>query len=191
VSALRRAFVAVVPPPVVRRWTATVAASLREGGDAGLRWAPVAQHHLTLQFLGPVPDGPAVSDALRTSFRTVEPFDVVLAGGGAFPVAGRASVLWLGVAQGSGALSALAAVVARATAAVGIAPEDRAYRPHVTLARTNRARDVRALVDRLDAATGPTWTVRDAALFESTSSTRDGRTTGAVHTEVARVRLAG
>jgi 2'-5' RNA ligase len=65
--------------------------------------------------------------------------------------------------------------------------EDRPYQPHVTLARVNRARDLRAAVEALDArGESEPWTVEEIVLFDS-----DTRPDGAVHTERARFRLAG
>jgi 2'-5' RNA ligase len=186
VSARRRAFVAVVPPASVRQWSEDVVESLRADGH-GLRWMPVGQRHLTLQFLGRVDDDAPLVAALAGMGATVAPFTLGLAGGGAFPSPRRASVLWLGVQQGSDELAALATALTGATAPLGFEPEDRPYRAHLTLARANRGRDVRALVDQLDAAApSPRWTVDSVVLFES-----DTRADGAVHTEVARVRLTG
>jgi 2'-5' RNA ligase len=83
------------------------------------------------------------------------------------------------VQRGSDALSALAEPFAADDAAFG----DRPFRAHLTLARTNRSRDVRAAVTALDACgESEPWTVDDVALFEST---------GAVHTEIAQFELAG
>jgi RNA 2',3'-cyclic 3'-phosphodiesterase len=187
VTALRRAFLAVVPPPSVRTWTESVTESATESAralGAGLRWTRSEQRHLTVKFLGPVPDLDPRADAFAQSFLPIPPFSLSLGGGGAFPDPRRASVLWIGVREGSDALAALAARVAE--------PDDRPYRGHVTLARTKRARDVRAVVAALDAhAPSPAWTVDEVVLFDSAPSDEKGRRDGAVHTEQARFRLAG
>ncbi len=62
----------------------------------------------------------------------------------------RAGVLLLGVAP-SPALVALQKRVEAATQPCGLEPEDRPYRPHITLARSksgNRGRELRALLER-------------------------------------------
>jgi 2'-5' RNA ligase len=67
------------------------------------------------------------------------------------------------------------------------AGDDRPYRAHLTLARTSRGRDLRQVVAALNTISpSPPWTVDDVVLFDS-----DTRSDGAVHTEVARFRLAG
>jgi 2'-5' RNA ligase len=138
-----------------------------------LRWSRPEQWHLTVKFFGPVPDADALAEFVADSVRAREPFTLDLGGGGAFPDPRRASVLWLGVREGSDALAALA--------------DEHPFRAHLTLARARTRRDVRAAVAALDAcgASSP-WTVDEVVLFDS-----DTRPDGAVHTEQARFRLAG
>jgi RNA 2',3'-cyclic 3'-phosphodiesterase len=173
-TALRRAFLAVVPPPATRAWAESVANSA-EAIAPDLRWTRTDQRHLTVRFLGHVPDLPPVAEFVADSVRRRSPFTLSLGGGGAFPGPRRASVLWLGVREGSDALSALAATVAE--------PDDHPFRAHLTLARAKRPRDLRQVVDALDASgESEPWIVDEVVLFESDGST---------HTEQARFRLAG
>jgi 2'-5' RNA ligase len=90
----------------------------------------------------------------------------------------RASVVWLGVSTGADELIALASAITAATAPLGFTDDGRPYRPHLTLARVNAARDVRALVEHLGTSSaGPPFTVDGVVLFDS-----DTRADGAVHT---------
>jgi 2'-5' RNA ligase len=174
---LRRAFLAVVPPPAARAW----AAAARDSAAAvvpDLRWSRPEQWHLTVKFFGAAPDADALAASVADAVHAREPFTLSLGGGGAFPNQRRASVLWLGVQRGSDALAIVAAP---------FSDDDRPFRAHVTLARTSRSRDVRAAVAALDACgESEPWTVAEVVLYES-----DTRAEGAVHTEVARFRLAG
>jgi 2'-5' RNA ligase len=189
---LRRGFLAVVPPPAVLRWidaTIDTATSTVPAVD-GLRWTRVEQRHLTLQFLGAVPDAEELKASVANSLRESGPFTLRLGGAGAFPNARRASVLWIGVHEGAQALAALAERVTRATATLGFEGDDRPYRPHVTLARASRARDLREVVAALGVtATSPSWSVDRVVLFDSTPSSRGSRADGAVHTERATFSL--
>jgi 2'-5' RNA ligase len=143
-----------------------------------LRWNRPEQRHLTLKFFGAVPDAEALAEFVADSVRPRAPFTLSLGGGGAFPNPRRASVLWLGVQQGTDALGDLAAP---------FAADDRPFRAHLTLARSDRARDLRAVVAVLDACgESEPWTVDEVVLFDS-----DTRADGAVHTAHARFRLAG
>ena len=189
-TALRRGFLAVVPPPAVLRWTESAiddAATAVAPVVDGLRWTRSEQRHLTLQFLGPVADAEALAGAVAESVRSVAPFTLSLGGAGAFPNSRRASVLWIGVHDGAEQLEALAAQVTRATETLGYETEDRPYRPHVTLARAGRTRDLREMVAAVDAHDPSlTWTVDEIVLFDS-----DTRRDGAVHTERATFSLLG
>ena len=193
-SGLRRAFLAVVPPPTVIRWTESAADSVRAVGDS-LRWSRSDQRHLTVKFFGPVPDAHAVAESVAESVLRRAPFTLTLGGGGAFPNARRASVLWIGVRQGSDALADLAAPF--------VDPgDDRPFHAHLTLARVARSRtdtprtdvqrDLRAAVAALDACgESEPWTVEEVVLFDSTATTKGSRPGGAVHTAISRFRLAG
>lgn len=196
-TALGRGFLAVVPPAPVFGWIDSVADSARASADArfepaGLRWTRAGQHHLTLQFLGPVSDVAALSESVAEAVRGVAPFTLRLGGAGAFPNARRASVLWLGVREGADALVALAAAVTDGTSAAGHAADDRPFRAHLTLARTNRARDVRAAVRALDVSpASPVWSVDEVVLFDSRPSAGAGRADVAPHSARARFGLTG
>ncbi len=169
---LHRAFLAVVPPLSARAW-AEAAARSAESVVPDLRWTRSEQRHLTLRFFGAVPDADAVAEFVADAVRAREPFTLSLGGGGAFADPRRASVLWLGVRQGRDELSALATSVG--------APEDRPYVAHLTLARVNKPRDVRPVIDAVDVCgESDPWTVDEVVLFDSDRS---------LHTEQARFRL--
>ena len=112
------------------------------------RAVPPANWHLTLRFLGS-------TDAERHR-RIVDelariapppPFDLSFAGLGAFPRAGRATVLWIGVGDGADELRALAASAEAAAVRAGFAPEPKPYSPHLTLSRLRAPADLRPLVE--------------------------------------------
>jgi 2'-5' RNA ligase len=177
--------VAVRPSAAVLDAIDAAAASARDA-VSGLRWVPRDQWHVTLQFLGRVPD----VDALVRALDGVRSRAVVcarLGGAGAFGKARRGTVLWLGVREGADELAALAGAVCDETARVGFAPEDRPFQPHLTLARASTPTDLRDAVAALEMVgdVGPAWTVDHVVVVES-----DTRPEGAVHREIARVALA-
>ena len=82
----------------------------------------------------------------------VTPFELAVRGCGAFPRSGPPRVLWIGTAEGTTAMVAAHAALARRLAPLDHLPETRAYAPHVTMARVKEpgraARAVRqALAD--------------------------------------------
>ncbi len=133
-----RLFVAIRFPESLRAalWAATV--PLREAGPS-VRWTPVGQLHITLRFLGNVPTGSIdrIDERLREAAAGCARFTLPLGGVGAFPSLRRPRVLWLGAGPGP-ELSTLYAAVETALGPCGFGPEDRPFRPHVTLGRVRR-----------------------------------------------------
>ncbi|MBI3746008.1 MAG: RNA 2',3'-cyclic phosphodiesterase [Chloroflexi bacterium] len=118
-------------------------AEVREGlGAEGgrVRWVQMEGLHVTLRFLGPTaPDRVAgVGDAVAVAAGAVGgPFEVRLGSAGAFPDAGRPRALWLGIRAGAEELGRLSASLTSALTAAGWPPDERPFRPHLTIARTD------------------------------------------------------
>jgi 2'-5' RNA ligase len=87
-------------------------------------------------------------------------------------------------------LTALAAAVERGVVAAGFPPEQRAFRPHVTLGRARRDRRVRLDAETLRGVTasvtgsGDAWDVMETVLFRSELQPQ-----GAHYTPLERVPL--
>jgi 2'-5' RNA ligase len=134
-----RLFVAFELPEHLRRAVGErVAATRRELPPA--RWVRPEGLHLTLKFLGDTELSrlPDLSAGLAAAFAAAPPMAARLAGEGCYPPGRPARVAWLGLSLDGGA-DALAALHRRveevARDAAGVAPEDRPFSPHVTLAR--------------------------------------------------------
>ena len=159
-----RLFVAVVPPDEVLRDLDRFVGPLRDEQPA-LRWVPPVRWHLTLAFLGSVAEDvlPDLRARLgRAAARSDAPV-LAFAGGGRFD--GR--VLWAGVHGDRPALRRLSERCAGAARRTGIAVEERAYRPHLTLASSPEPADLRALAERLAGYTGPSWRADAVMLMRS------------------------
>jgi len=130
-----RAFVAVFPPPEVREALAEAARDLPVVGKVRLT-AP-ANLHLTLKFLGDVPeDGlDRVAAALDSMRERHEPFEAQISAFGAFPSPRRARILWAGIGEGADRLRALARDVEGCLEPLGFEREARTYLPHLTFGR--------------------------------------------------------
>ena len=186
-----RCFVAVDLSAEVRAAVAAVQARVRATAPrADVRWLDPHAFHLTLKFLGNVPDArvPAVSAALEEVVSDA-PLALEAHGLGAFPTVRRPRVLWAGIAGGAPRLVALAGGVDRALAALGFPPEDRPFRAHLTLGRVRSPRDAGALAKALEAEAAVAlgaWTADEVVLYQSHL-----KPTGAVHEKVSRHRLRG
>jgi 2'-5' RNA ligase len=123
------------------------------GRDEALKPVREDDLHLTLQFLGPVPEErvPEIAAALESAAHAHGPMDVRYVGLGAFPPRGLPRVLWVGLVESRpGGLAALAAEVGRHLGPLGFVPEARGFSAHVTLARVrDRSRVGTETVERI------------------------------------------
>src|SRR5262245_12243593 len=159
-------------------------------GDSrsSIKWVRPDHMHLTLVFLGEVPDAraPAVVAAINEPVAQAA-FDLAFAGIGGFPAHGAPHVLWVGAAAGEAASVSLQHELADRLQRIGIAVEQRPFHPHLTLARwkmsrgTDRARALAA------GRTGAIATVRvdHATLYHSRLSPA-----GPNYTALARATLS-
>jgi 2'-5' RNA ligase len=165
-SSAGRLFVGIPFPPELRD---ALQAHLRAtfGERMPGRAVVPANWHLTLRFLGDT-DAPRLG-ALEEALRQMDPgppFELSLAGLGAFPRPARATVLWIGVGDGNAELRALAAKVEAAAVRAGFAPEPKPYSPHLTLSRLNPPADLRRAIDAAPPF-GGRMTVDGFVLFRS------------------------
>ena len=140
-----RLFFAVPVPEEARAGIGQLIERVQAGvgdGKARIRWVRVDGLHLTLRFLGPTPAErqPALEEAADAAARAVEPFDVGLSGGGAFPSLARPRSLWVGVTAGSDRLAALADALTRAAVEGGQPLDTRPFAPHLTIGRADGVR---------------------------------------------------
>jgi 2'-5' RNA ligase len=134
-----------------------------------LRWSQPENWHVTLQFLGSSTNEQAACVAEKLATIQAKPLPVRIANLGFFE---RAGVFWAGVELTS-ELLALQQKVITATRGCGFVPEDRAYNPHITLARAKGRNGGRALaplraaVERTRIPSTAEFVAQDFLLFES------------------------
>lgn len=134
-----RLFVALEIPSTVRERFATLINQLRalesKSSAKKPRWVRPENLHVTLKFIGHI--DPALLDPIRATLAKLcsdGPVDLRFRGLGFFPNAKRPRVLWAGTAA-SPNLSSLARDIDSSLAKLGIPAEERAFTPHLTLAR--------------------------------------------------------
>jgi 2'-5' RNA ligase len=134
-----RIFIALDIPGAVR----DVLADLRprfESLSAAARWVRLETAHITLKFIGEVPDD--VVDRVRTTLeplRVRPPLELRFAGLGFFPDERRPRVFWVGM-DGGALLTDLVSAIESRLEPLGIPREKRSFRPHMTLARFDSAK---------------------------------------------------
>ncbi len=124
-----RLFIAIELPPHIK-----TALKAIQAGVPGARWIAPENMHLTMRFLGES-DGPQAED-LVYELRRIDwhSFEITLAGAGQFSGGAGAKTLWMGV-EPQEPLVALQAKVERACRRSGFTADQKAFTPHITLAR--------------------------------------------------------
>jgi 2'-5' RNA ligase len=151
---LMRLFTGLSIPPQTIHAIDEVLKELR--ATAQLRWSPLDNLHITSKFIGEWPESRLAE--LQTVLAALDPpgeFEVTLARFGFLPNLHRPKIFFAGV-NGEMGLTALAERTDSALAQIGVKREDRAYTPHLTLARI-RDENIGALSERIAArlATDP------------------------------------
>jgi 2'-5' RNA ligase len=134
-----RLFIAAELPSEVK--TELVAAQERlRRSSLPVKWVAPEALHLTLRFLGDT-NVELIADlgaAIGTALRRHAAMQLRLSGVGAFPNEHRPSVVWAGIGGAVAALGLAQADIEAAISALGIAPETKPFRAHLTLGRVRR-----------------------------------------------------
>jgi RNA 2',3'-cyclic 3'-phosphodiesterase len=111
-----------------------------ESLSTAARWVRLENAHITLKFIGEVPD--ETVERVRATMellRARPPLELRFAGLGFFPDERRPRVFWVGM-EGGAPLTDLVAAIETHLEPLGIAREKRPFRPHLTLARFDSAK---------------------------------------------------
>ena len=149
-TATWRVFCAVELPAEVRARLEDHVRQLRKAvPDVAASWSRVENIHLTLKFFGNVEVKriEKISAAAERAVKEFSTFQIRIGETGVFPRPSRPQVLWIGVADPSGRLSALQEKFENECAAEGFSKEDRAYKPHLTIARLRKPEGARQLAE--------------------------------------------
>ncbi len=137
-----RAFVAAEMPEEVLENISAAVKDLESAGE-GIRCVDPANMHLTIKFLGEIPESDAMN-ACRICTAAAgqsSPVTAAVGGVGAFPGPRRPRVIWAGVEEDTGGLARIYGALDTGMEEIGVAPERRPFRPHLTLARVRFVRD--------------------------------------------------
>ena len=155
---------------------------------SSLRWSKPDQVHITLVFIGEVPDERAVQIIdIMGEVIPYQPFSFELAGIGVFPPRGAPRALWIGVKSGADEIVRVQALVAERLEHASVERERRPFSPHVTLARWRNSRPSDR--PRSTSSSPPTIArveVNAVTLFQSRVSSA-----GSTYTRLVETPLAG
>lgn len=109
--------------------------------DMEFNWIPVANYHVTLNFIGEVEENNVsiITNLMAEVAIRHAPFSTTLQGLGAFPDAHHMRTIFSGV-RNRRELRAVQEDLREQLVSAGFAQEEREYVPHLTLAKTRKAR---------------------------------------------------
>jgi len=182
-----RLFIAVNLPDDLRGKLVSVQEKLPK---QGLKLVEPENLHMTLKFLGEVRED-AVDEIGRAMAEAVAgqiPFEVEVAGLGAFPDLRRPRVVWAGVTRGRQEVVSLQAKLEDALQPLRFQRE-RDFHPHVTLARVKQPAAARAIADLVHETKSTvfgSFVVREVDLMKSTLTPR-----GPIYERILSAQLRG
>lgn len=182
-----RAFLAVNLPikiiEAVREIQDRLRASAREA-KMKVAWVPPPNMHVTLKFLGNIPDESvwAIQDTLLARLEGREVIPATVQGTGAFPDASRPRILWVGVHSENQQLEQLAKDIDAWLSELGFASEKRPFHAHLTLGRVKHG--ATDLLQGLEETVLGDCTIHEVVLYKSVLLRK-----GAEYTPLSRLPL--
>ncbi len=139
--------------------------------NANIRWVKAANLHLTLRFLGDIPEEtiPPLAENIKSHTQGLGRFDLSLSGLGAFPNLRRPRVIWIGCGSGTDKLKNLAARVEQAAIESGFGKGDKPFSSHLTIGRVKFPKGLDQLLTQIE-KTGyesPPFDVSEVVIFKS------------------------
>ena len=186
-----RAFVAIKLPEAIVDHAGALQDALKDRGLKldKLKWVKPRNLHLTLNFLGEIPesDVSAVGSAMGNAAGNHTPLDLAIQGMGVFPGIKRPRVLWIGFGGEVERLRQLQARLEDEFELLGYDREKRGFKAHLTLARIKGAIAPDRMLGAIEAVghfSPRSFIARELILYKS-----DLRPTGAVYTPLEKIEL--
>jgi len=185
-----RCFIAIEMNEAVQELAIAAQQRLREYG-AGIRWVRPEQIHITLKFLGEVPDQKVVrvAGAMAAVAEATPPFRIEVGGIGCFPPRGWVRVVWIGLRDPSGELGRCFDRCEAQMSRLGFAREGRGFSPHITIGRVRKGSNLAALrsaIETIDLPGTCSFEVDELVLFQSVLGPK-----GPTYTALSRAKMGG
>ena len=118
-----------------------------DDGQSKVNWVARENLHVTMNFLGDVPDEilHEVCNLAAAAASEIEPFEFHVQGVACVPPAGQPRMFWAMIDDPTGRMLRLRRALDAALDGLGLRQEDRSFKPHVTLARIKFSKHPRGL----------------------------------------------
>lgn len=146
-----RAFIAAEINDAIRAELADVQ-SVLEKANGHVSWVRPQNIHCTLVFLGDIfqPAVDSAAGALAKAAAGNKPFELEIRGLGYFGSARSPRIIWSGIAGAVTPLVKLQDDLVAAGLAAGLQPDEKPFKPHLTIGRVRSSRNAPALVRALE-----------------------------------------
>jgi len=185
-----RCFLAIELPTDIREQLRALQERLGSLGRA-VRWTRTEQIHVTLKFLGEVPEDkvPKICETALQIAGKFEPFELQVRGTGCFPPGGAARIVWAGMPDPPGTLIDCHRAGEESFAKLGFKKENRAFNPHLTIGRVkdfSASSQIRATVEQHNTFLAGSFNVDELVMFQSILKPQ-----GPTYIPLARAKLGG
>jgi 2'-5' RNA ligase len=184
-----RTFIAVELPEKIKKEIEELQAPLKRT-DASVSWVKPGNIHVTLKFLGEVPEEKIgeVFSATQKALEGATKFTMNLKGTGAFPNLKRPRVIWIGAGSGEEELSSLASRIEQEMEKIGFAREKRRFSAHFTIGRVKSPKNVERLMEMVTSSDFETEEIQvnEVVVMKSQLDPR-----GAIYTPLKKIPLVG
>jgi len=146
-----RAFIAVDIPGEIKKDIDRLIAGFRDD-TSGIRWVKAANLHLTLRFLGDIPQESIanLAESTRDNLKGFGPFDTALSGMGGFPNLKKPRVIWIGTGEGTEKLEELADKVEKSCIESGFGKADKPFTSHLTVGRIKFTKGLESVINKIE-----------------------------------------
>ena len=183
-----RTFIAVALTKPIRERIVALQDELSRG-EAEVKWTEAENIHVTLLFLGEVPNEelPAICRLVSQTVQGREPFGLSVEAVGCFPNIRRPRIVWVGVGAGTQELLKIHDDLEAPLFDLGFRKEDRKYTPHITLGRVKSDRPTEKLTAAIQRHAG--WHGGEMTVQEIHVMSSELTRNRPVYTVLARAKL--
>ena len=138
--AMIRTFIGISLSNEYKRRLGELAHEWQDRVHSRLAWTKPENWHLTLKFLGELPEEEVTALGIALGRIRFESFPLQAGGAGVFPPLkqGNPRVVWVGLTRGGKECCALAEAIEKTVTTLGYPPEKKPFAAHLTLARVKK-----------------------------------------------------